>query len=123
MNPKSYSASTVALETFVQTKRRERETVCVATTTLWTLMATMDLVIHPSEGHQSDMLLDLSGLTREERVLVQASINNELFLQCLNLCFLTLQLSLPVNCLAQLPPSSFSPRLAPTLTSDSAPLT
>ena len=37
----------------------------------------MDPVIHLSEGHGSDMLLDLSGLTREERVLVQASISNE----------------------------------------------
>ena len=33
--------------------------------------------MHLSEGHQSDMLLDLSGLTREECVMVQASINNE----------------------------------------------
>ena len=54
----------------------------------------------PSERHRSDMLLDLSGLTREERVLLQASINNERFLQCLNLCFLTVQLSLLVNYLA-----------------------
>ena len=37
----------------------------------------MDPVIHLSEGHRSDMLLDLSGLTREERVMVQASISNE----------------------------------------------
>ena len=37
----------------------------------------MDSVIHLSEGHRSDMLLDLSGLTREERVVVQASISNE----------------------------------------------
>ena len=37
----------------------------------------MDPVIHASEGHRPDMLLDLSGLTREERVMVQASINNE----------------------------------------------
>ena len=37
----------------------------------------MDPVIHPSEGHRSDMPLDLSGLTREERVMVQASIGNE----------------------------------------------
>ena len=33
--------------------------------------------MHLSEGHRSDMLLDLSGLTREERVMVPASINNE----------------------------------------------
>ena len=37
----------------------------------------MDPVMHLSEGHRSDMLLDLSGLTREERVMVQASIGNE----------------------------------------------
>ena len=36
----------------------------------------MDPVIHLSEGDRSDMLLDLSGLTREERVTVQASIRN-----------------------------------------------
>ena len=37
----------------------------------------MDPVINLSEGHQSDMLLDLRGLTREERVMVQASIHNQ----------------------------------------------
>ena len=37
----------------------------------------MDPVIHSSEGHRADMLLDLSGLTREERVMVQASTGNE----------------------------------------------
>ena len=42
----------------------------------WTRLAQMDPVIHLSEGHRSDMLLDLSGLTREERVMVQASISN-----------------------------------------------
>ena len=36
----------------------------------WTLLVQMDPVI---EGHRSDMQLDLSGLTREERVMVQAS--------------------------------------------------
>ena len=43
----------------------------------WTLLVQMDPVIHLSEGHRSDMLLDLSGLTREERIMVQASINKE----------------------------------------------
>ena len=43
----------------------------------WTLLVQMDPVIHLSEGHRSDMLLDLSGLTREERVMVQASISDE----------------------------------------------
>ena len=37
----------------------------------------MDPVIHVSEGHRSDMLLDLSGLKREERVMGQTSISNE----------------------------------------------
>ena len=43
----------------------------------WTLLVQTDPVIHLSEGHRSDMLLDLSGLTREESVMVKASINNE----------------------------------------------
>ena len=43
----------------------------------WTLLTHIHPVIHLSEGHRSDMLLDLSGLTREERVMVQASVNNE----------------------------------------------
>ena len=43
----------------------------------WTHLVQMDPVIHLSEGHRSDMLLHLSGLTREERVMVQASIDNE----------------------------------------------
>ena len=33
----------------------------------------MDPVISFSEGHRSGMLLNLSGLTREERVIIQAS--------------------------------------------------
>ena len=37
----------------------------------------MDPVIYLSERPRSDMLLDLSGLTREERVMVQASTTNE----------------------------------------------
>ena len=37
----------------------------------------MDPVIHLSERHRSDMQLDLRGLTREERVMVQASTSNE----------------------------------------------
>ena len=37
----------------------------------------MDPVTHLSEGHRSDMLLDLSGLTGEELVMVQSSISNE----------------------------------------------
>ena len=41
-----------------------------------TFLVQMDPEIHLSEGHRSDMLLDPSGLTREERVMVQASISN-----------------------------------------------
>ena len=43
----------------------------------WTPLTQMDPVIHLSERHRSDMLLDLSGLTQEWRVEGQASINNE----------------------------------------------
>ena len=43
----------------------------------WTLLVQMDQVTHLNEGHRSDMLPDLSGCTREERVMVLASINNE----------------------------------------------
>ena len=43
----------------------------------WTLLVQVNPVIHLSEGHRSDMLLDLSGLTREERIMVQTSIDNE----------------------------------------------
>ena len=43
----------------------------------WTLLVQVDPVIHLSEGHRSDMLLGLSGLTREEREMVQASISRE----------------------------------------------
>ena len=42
----------------------------------WTLLVHMNPVIHLSEGHRPDMLLDLRGLTREERVMVQALISN-----------------------------------------------
>ena len=43
----------------------------------WTLLVQMDQESHLSERHGSDMPLDLRGLTREERVVVQASIHNE----------------------------------------------
>ena len=39
-----------------------------------TLLDIVDPVVHFSEGHRSDMLLGESGLTREERVMVQASV-------------------------------------------------
>ena len=71
---KELSASTVACtrqngESMKQYASRRRR--------CWTLLVQMDPVIHLSKGHQSDMLLDLSGLTREERVMLQASRNNE----------------------------------------------
>ena len=43
----------------------------------WALLVQMDPVVYLSEGHRSDMLLDVRGLTREERIMVQAFINNE----------------------------------------------
>ena len=42
----------------------------------------MDPVILLCEGHRSYMLLDLSGLTREERAMIQASIGNERDFDC-----------------------------------------
>ena len=58
-------------ESMQQYASRRRRRCC------WTLLTQMDPVKHLCEGHRSDMLLDLSGLTREERVMVQASISNE----------------------------------------------
>ena len=46
----------------------------------WTLVTQMDPVMHLSEGRRPDLLLDLTGLTREERVRVQALISNEAIL-------------------------------------------
>ena len=43
----------------------------------WTRLVQMDPVTHLSEGHRSVMLLDLSGLIREEPVMVQGSVSNE----------------------------------------------
>ena len=37
----------------------------------WMLLVQLDPVVHLSEGHRSDMLLDLSGLTLKERIMVQ----------------------------------------------------
>ena len=37
----------------------------------------MDPVINLSEGHRSDILLDLRGLTREERVMYGAGLNSQ----------------------------------------------
>ena len=54
------------MEQFVSRRRRR-----------WTPLTQMDPVIHLSERHRSDMLLDLSGLTRKRCVEEQASNNNE----------------------------------------------
>ena len=43
----------------------------------WTPLTQMDPVIHLSERHRSEMLLDLSGLTQKWRIKYQAFINNE----------------------------------------------
>ena len=55
----------------------------------------MDPVIHFSEGHRSDILLDPSGLTREQRVMVQASIKkiNEIVTELLMLSLLHIHVS------------------------------
>ena len=42
----------------------------------WKLLKELDPAIELSEGHRSDMLLDLSGLDRNKRVMIQASVNN-----------------------------------------------
>ena len=42
----------------------------------WKLLKELDNEIELSEGHRADMLLDLSGLSREERIMIQASIGN-----------------------------------------------
>ena len=72
-NPKNYSGNVCrprgplsrqnaeSLKQYVSRRRR-----CC------TLLTHMDPVIHLSEGHRSDMPLDRSGLTREERVMPQA---------------------------------------------------
>ena len=74
-SPKNYSDSTVVPE--IQNGVNMEQYVSRRQRRCWTLLTQMDPVIHLSEGHRSDMLLDLSGLTRDERVMVQASISNE----------------------------------------------
>ena len=62
----------------VQTENGEHMKQCVSRRgRCWTLLTQMDPEVHLSEGYRSDMLLDLSGLTREDRVMVLASISNE----------------------------------------------
>ena len=42
----------------------------------WKLLKELDPEIELSEGHRADMLLDLAGLDKSERIMVQASVNN-----------------------------------------------
>ena len=42
----------------------------------WKLLKELDPEIELSEGDRADMLLDLAGLDRHERIMVQASVNN-----------------------------------------------
>ena len=43
----------------------------------WKLLKELDPDIELSEGHRADMLLDLAGLDKNERTMIQASINND----------------------------------------------
>ena len=43
----------------------------------WRLLEELDPEIKLSEGHRSDMLLDLSGLDKGQRTMIQSSICNE----------------------------------------------
>ena len=45
-------------------------------TVFWSLVVQVDAVFFLSEGRLSDVLLDLSGLTRVKRVTIQASTEN-----------------------------------------------
>jgi hypothetical protein len=42
----------------------------------WRLLKELDPEIELSEGHRADMLLELAGLDRHEKIMVQASVNN-----------------------------------------------
>ena len=42
----------------------------------WKLLKELDPVIELGEGHRADMLLDLAGLDKQERIMVQSSVNN-----------------------------------------------
>ena len=43
----------------------------------WKLLTELDPEIKLSEGHRADMLLDLAGLDKNERIMIQASIANQ----------------------------------------------
>ena len=42
----------------------------------WKLLKELDAEIELSEGHRADMLLDLAGLDKNERIMIMASIGN-----------------------------------------------
>ena len=42
----------------------------------WKLLKELDPEIQLSEGHRADMLLDLAGIDRGEKIMIQASIGN-----------------------------------------------
>jgi hypothetical protein len=42
----------------------------------WKLLRELDPTLELSDGHRSDMLLDLAGLDKQEKIMVQASIGN-----------------------------------------------
>ena len=42
----------------------------------WKLLKELDREIELSEGHRADMLLDLAGLDRQEKIRIQASVSN-----------------------------------------------
>ena len=42
----------------------------------WKLLKELDSDIQLSEGHRADMLLDLAGIGRQEKIMIQASIGN-----------------------------------------------
>ena len=43
----------------------------------WNLFARLDTEIVLSEGHCADMLPDISGLDKQEQIMIQASVGNE----------------------------------------------
>eukprot|EP00974_Lingulodinium_polyedra_P006425 611016-Lingulodinium_polyedra.AAC.1 len=43
----------------------------------WKFLKELDSEIELSDGHRADLLLDLSGLDRPQRTMIQASISNK----------------------------------------------
>ena len=42
----------------------------------WKLLKELDPQIELSEGHRSDMPLDLAGLDRQEKIMIQSTVGN-----------------------------------------------